>query len=354
MALLHCEGFDGQTAELPGTYWGGEPITKGSFSTGRFGTGSAYVGTPTLNDANEFRITFPEAKSVIYTGVAIKNGTGYSASTIGCLFSFVSAGVVVLTYRINYSNVVTPGQSRMVRGTGNTTGTTIATGSVDLPGTVWNFLEMKVVCGTGTSGSIIVRQNGVETINVTGVDTGSASLTGLGLSQRGSGTSYYGDGWAVSLDDWWVCDDTGPINNNFLGDCRVLTAVPIGPGSSTQLVPSAGANWQCQDEIPPTTTDYVSSATPGYKDLYDFTALGASYTDIKGARLVSYALASDAGTIKGRAICKSGVTTGTGSDNTMLATAQAFSFMFETDPNTGAPWSNANINAAEFGWEVRS
>ena len=86
------------------------------------------------------------------------------------------------------------------------------------------------------------------------------------------------------------------------------------------------------------------------------TTLSAAYTNIIGARAISFALASDAGAIKGRSVCKSGATTTSTQmpDNVLSATPKIFSDIIETDPNTSAAWTNTNFNAAEFGWEVRS
>lgn len=358
MALLHCEGFDGKTTDLASTVYSGiyQRGTTG-YIAGRFGTGFAYQGANGLSTGySQWHTTLPSAKTTIITGVAINNTTGsYNGNEAG-LFDFTSGGTSVLNLRVNPVGPASgvAGTTRVVRGAMNVAGTQLGVTSTVLPSSTWAHIEIKVMCGTGTSGSITVRQNGTQTLALTGIDTGSASIDGVGLRLGVAGATAPNGSWAAIVDDWWVCDGTGSINNDFLGDCRVLAMVPIGAGSSTQLVPSTGSNWACVDEIPPVTTDYVGSSVIGAKDLYDFTVLGGSYTDIKGARLISYAQSSDAGVIKGRNICKSGAVTANGSDLTMAPTVQVFSSMFETDPNTSAAWTNANINAAEFGWEVRS
>jgi hypothetical protein len=352
MALLHCDGFDGRTMDLPGAYT--NAITGGgsAYGVGRFGTGSCRTGWAGVGGQMTVTKPFPAARATVISGVALKNFDAYNFQE-SVLLDFYSGGTSVLTLRINPTNHATaPGGLRVARGPFSAAGTTLGTlpaGTVPSGG-VWIHLEMKVVCGTGTAGTVTLRRNGAVILTIPGVDTGSATLDALALALKYGGPANQG-GWEASVDDWWVCDGLGTANNDFLGDLRVLTLVPVGAGSSTQLTPSAAPNWGCVDEIPPTIADHVGHATVGNKDLYDLAALSPAYS-VRGVRAVGYVLASDAGAKKGRLLCKSGATTGTGSDVTLTTTAQVTSTIFETDPAAGM-WTPANLNAAEFGWEVR-
>jgi hypothetical protein len=57
----------------------------------------------------------------------------------------------------------------------------------------------------------------------------------------------------------------------FDGAIYVAPFVVNGAGASTEWTPSAGANWQCLDEFPATTADYISTTVNGNRDLYTFT-----------------------------------------------------------------------------------
>lgn len=338
MSLLWIDGFDGKTAQLAGLYSG--TSNQATYVTGRFSPGFALYGVNSGSTWDEYVRTIGTT-TTLYTGFAFflgQSANGFESS----LLNLYSGGSVVLQLRVNGSNLALPGQLRVY----TTAQLGITSTGVPAP---WHFIEMKVVCGTGTSGSVIVRQNGVETLNLTGVNTGSASVDKIGL-RLGSATNTAG--CSHTVDDWYVCDQFGSINNNFMGDIRVVNLVPTGAGTTTQLTPSTGANWDCVNEVPPVTTDYVSSATPGNYDLYAYSDL--AYADIRGVKVTALAVASDAGAIKGRNRVYSATTSQYGADNTLGATAQGFADIIEKDPNTSSQWTTANLNAAQFGWEVRS
>src|SRR6185437_13665423 len=58
------------------------------------------------------------------------------------------------------------------------------------------------------------------------------------------------------------------------GDLRVECVMPNGPGAHTQFTPSAGANWQNVDEVPPDDdTTHNDSSTAGQLDTFVHAAL---------------------------------------------------------------------------------
>jgi hypothetical protein len=71
------------------------------------------------------------------------------------------------------------------------------------------------------------------------------------------------------LDDVASPDPANP-NNDFLGDQRVSYIKPIGPGAETNWTPSAGANWDCVDEVPPDDAERVTTTAAGTRDTYEF------------------------------------------------------------------------------------
>ena len=80
------------------------------------------------------------------------------------------------------------------------------------------------------------------------------------------------------FDDVYLMAGTG---DEFLGDCTVATLLPTGNGFVNQFVGSDGNstdNYLLVDEQPPSSTDYVGSATTGQQDLYTLTNLTGSGT----------------------------------------------------------------------------
>ena len=219
MTLLHIDGFDGRTAGLTGAY-DALLLNTGAFgyTTGRFGTGLCIYGGGS-NSGGEFRKNFGATKTTIYTGVSFTLSSAYNGFE-SFLFSFYSGGTEVLNLRVMPTNNSPPGRIRAYR---QTDSTQLGIASSVPTAWVWTLIEMKVVCGTGTSGSLIVRMNGTDILNLSSISTGSTSVDAIALCYRD-------DLWLplFQYDDWWVCDNSGTINNNFMGDMRILNLVPVG------------------------------------------------------------------------------------------------------------------------------
>lgn len=80
----------------------------------------------------------------------------------------------------------------------------------------------------------------------------------------------------------------------FPGSGYIVNLMPNGAGVVTQLTPSAGANWQCVDEIPPATGDYVSGTVDQLYDLYATGSLPASAVYVNVVQMWAYAQKDDA------------------------------------------------------------
>lgn len=124
-----------------------------------------------------------------------------------------------------------------------------------------------------------------------------------------------------------------------------VTWVVVGTGAN----PGA-ANWMAVSEIPPDDNNsYVTDATAGDQDRYTYPAV--SGTQIFAVSVNARAEKDDAGVRTIRAVAKSGSTVADSGVDFGL-TQSSYQYMqqfFETDPNTGAGWTQAGVNAAEFG-----
>lgn len=159
------------------------------------------------------------------------------------------------------------------------------------------------------------------------------------------------------FDDLYVCDAAGPANTDFLGDCRVITLAPDADGSTNDFTPQGGgANFVEVDDGTSGSDDdatYVSASAVGAKDLYGYPALSAEPGVIKGVAVTTRARKTDAGARAFRAVARSGTTeTAAGASHDALASYADTQDIFETDPDTGAAWTEAGFAAAEFGIEI--
>ena len=84
------------------------------------------------------------------------------------------------------------------------------------------------------------------------------------LRQRG--------GWIPTYDDWYVCDNSGPVNNNFLGDVQVGLLLPNAAGDAAGWTGSGGgAHYGYVDENPlDSDASYVETDQSGAEELWNY------------------------------------------------------------------------------------
>jgi hypothetical protein len=234
---------------------------------------------------------------------------------------------------------------------GNTGATVLAsapTGS--FPTAAWFYAEIKIVF-SNTVGTVEVRINGTALITATGLDTNNSTTVGSDLIAIQTPNA----GGNRQIDDFYICNGSGSVNNNFLGDVRVATLAPTGNGASSQLAGSDGNstdNYLLVDESPYNTTDYVSSSTSGQKDSYAMADLPGSASSVLAVQQVATLIKTDAGAIQAKHLVRSGATNYTTAGFNLSAGYVTYFYVRETDPNTSAAWTVSNVNAHEAGIEV--
>lgn len=168
----------------------------------------------------------------------------------------------------------------------------LATSAQGLGATTWYYIELRATIDA-VGGSVELRINGSPWISVAGADTrytANAWTDELSLA-----------GWNEDnrFDDLYVCDTAGAINNDFLGDCRVITLAPDADGTTNDFTPlGGGANYAEVDDGASGSdedTSYVSASAVGAKDLYGYPTLGAAPGAIKGVAVTTRARKTDAG-----------------------------------------------------------
>jgi hypothetical protein len=216
----------------------------------------------------------------------------------------------------------------------------------------WNYLEVKVKIGDGTDGHIVARLNEQEIVNWTG-DNRHSGTTGLQVSRFYAALQRY---WDISIDDFYIAGGNGSYNNDFLGDVRIDVINPNGAGNYTQLTPSAGNNYECVDEGIIDESDYVEGANAAEKDSYSYADVPTDLDDVSifgiCLRNISQRTAGS-DNIKIDALVRTGSTDyNSASEVSLTDTWSNKDFMFEKDPSDSGDWTQAKINACEFGMEV--
>lgn len=344
MALLFVDGFDHYaTADLvkKWTAIGVSGYQSISPAAGRRGGGALYLVSSTSPGGYVHRNVPPS--STLIVGFAYQFLERYYGSTLLVLREGALSHIHI---GIDSQNTIYAAREQP-----KSTPTVLGTSPYVLQAGQWIYLEVRATVHD-TNGAITVRVNGENVLNLSGIDTRNGGTGVIDQIMLG-----YTDAWLGAAkgywDDLYVCDTTGTINNDFLGDCRVDTLFPNADGTYTDLTPSTGtSHYALVDETAPNATDFNSSGTVGARDSYAFQDLQALASQtVYGVQVNAALHKDDAGSRSAAPFARSGTTNVDGA-GVALSTSQTYvSQVFETKPGGGA-WTEANVNAAEFGVTV--
>jgi hypothetical protein len=285
-----------------------------------------------------------DAQATWIVGFALKLGSAGSGVILSIVdgtteqcFLYVNANGTLSLYRGPFSSFVLLGTSTYALSTG-----------------LYYYVELKLTIHD-TTGSFEVRVDGVNRLSGSNVDTkGSANANANGIAFGNNVTGSSNGHQDFYIDDLYVCDGQGAANNDFLGDCRVDSYLPTADGANTGLTPSSGTtHFSLVDEVAPNDdTDYNESATLGAKDTYGFADIVHNPASVFGIQINLSVRKDDAGFRQVKDVVRSGGTDFAGAAQA-LGTSYGYKLAVrEVDPATGAPWTKAGVNNAEFGMEV--
>ncbi len=243
-------------------------------------------------------------------------------------------------------------------------GVAIGTSSIALHSNKHYYVEIKVTL-TGTT-----NINVAVVINLDGnpVITGNVN-SGINQNTLTSGTAtinnhLIGSGNTVSLvhKDIYVCDGTGSINNDFLGDVQIGALRPNGDVVSGWTPNTGTVHFSLVNDFnPPDPTfgfgsdsdgTFVSSGTVSSQDIWDWEDIVTFSGQIKFIQLSMFARKDAEGTKKFQI-----VTGNTGSENQSPDFSVEDDYVYhqyilDKDPGTGLPWTVTGFNAKRFGIKV--
>lgn len=346
MSLLFMDGFDHYAVADMLLKWTNFPSNgnTAAFTTGRFGTAQAAVFNNNLTFVGKL-LSAPQ--STLICGFAFKINS-LSNTTILGFYSSSDSGYQV-TLNLNSS-----GQLGLYNNGGTLIGS-LSSGVVT-PNT-WCYIEVKITfSASNASNTCIVRVNGANVINipagnvVRSFSSNTADTVRIGLFANIFGPT-------LNYDDLYVCNNSGTLNADFLGDSRIETLFPNGAGNSTQFTiggsSPAATNWQSVNETTENgDTTYVSSSTAGQIDEYAMTDLASTAYTIYGIQSIVVARKDDAGTRTIAIMTRSGGTDYTGSSQNIGTNYNQYSEIRETDPATSAAWNGTNVNALQVGFQL--
>lgn len=228
----------------------------------------------------------------------------------------------------------------------------VSLGSVNIeifPG-AWYYLESEVFVDNST-GYVNIYLDDVLVLALSGIDTqntAAAQANGFGISNGPSA-----DFAAINVDEIYVLNGQGAVNNARVGPRRVQSWDLSGDGAASDWTPFSGANYTNVDERGSlNTADYVESDTPGDIDLYTQTARGLAELGVMGVQLVNVASESGLTPRQIRGVLRPVATNHVGATHDLFSGALAYLSVFENNPETASPWTMAEIDATEIGQEL--
>ena len=331
MALLWMDGFEGlgTTGTVQGIAYRypGASTSNLNVGPGRLtGYGLDAVST---NPTGYTPALTQDPTLIVGCAFLSKNTTDYSQLM---LYDNATSGINITITASVPSTIITKRGSTVLDTT--TLATTLMTYT-------WYYFELKVFCHN-TSGTVEVRIDGETVVSLIGIDTRS-----------GVDDFYNRVRWVLQngyMDDYYICDGTGDTFNDFVGTCKILAVFPNADTATEEWTPStAGTHYIRIDENPPSTTDYVGTATQNAIDLYSYPSLIGNST-ILAIQVTTLVSCISGMTILFEAPVVSNGVTELGPDFQLTsATYQEVSHISTTDPNTGEPWIIAGLTAAQIG-----
>lgn len=280
----------------------------------------------------------PDPEGTIILGVAVY----FSAASIGTARSFISlydSASAQLHLRINANLSLSVLRSGVLLANS-------AAGVISPQH--FHYIELRaLISNTGRFEVRVDEQRVVSMVSADTQATANSQVTHIRLG--------YIDGDTDRYDDLYLLNTDGTRLNDFLGDVMVECTHPDGNGTTNNFTPLAGDNYENVDELlMDEDTSYVTSNTVGHIDLYTMDSL----PDVNGAAVLAVMSASavrhDAGTPSVKPLIRTGGTTFEGDEIFTTGDYVYADHIWELNPDTGDPWTEAEVNAAEAGIKYES
>lgn len=240
------------------------------------------------------------------------------------------------------------------------TGTALGpnSGAVAVRGGVWYYLEVKYTAST-TVGLAELRLNG-NSSPIISFSGNTQSTTNAWTDRIVLGINTLNNSY--NYDDLYILDTTGaaPLNT-YLGDTRIVTVFPNADSAtaglnqfSTSPAQAAGSHYLNVDENPPDdNTSYNFDSVVNDRESYRHTAATVTGS-IPFVNAWARFEKDDATTRQVAIVTRSNVTDVVGPTVNVPSSYVYANQVTVVDPNTAAAWTQAGVNAAEFGLKIIS
>lgn len=328
MAFVLLEGFDHYSSAVVGSQmamkgWGG---TAEGNHAGRFPYGPQSLSVTAAIIDDSINKNLPANYTELYAGFGfwvdqLANVQIFNISGCGGI-GITNTGFVTLINRL---------------------GNVVGTGTHHFFAKNWNYVEVHLAQTTGA-----IQLNGLSEIASTASDF-SGTYNNVAFSYQVLG------GVGLQVDDMYVSDTTGGVNNTWAGDIVVETLYPINDGTYKQWTPDTGSTHytRVNEYIIDGDSSYVHTTGAGNKDSYGMGSPTLAATPVLGVQVNLGVRKNDAGTRIVEPLIRQAGTDYTGNSQAVTAAYQFLSQIYNQDP-TGSNWTYSNVNSDEFGIELVS
>jgi hypothetical protein len=355
MALLWCDGFEGYGAsdgvDLSPT---GVLADKYMYvdQENRFTNRTSGRNGAALECSDTLYPTFFKTYNIATTNTVICGVAYYfqpkpdwNRSTLWPIFRFENGGG-------NYcASVATADTGFYLR---DAAGAFVGATRVNLEESKYNYVELKIY-SHATAGTMELRVNGCPVASVSSINTQASTGGAIANIQIGFSADILHKRGS-RLDDFYVCDDSGSTNNDFLGDITVRTLFPNGD-DTTQFATTGNGSYSTHyeqvnyaDALP--ATDYIEDGSTGNRDIFTLADSTDNFATVYGVMGFAYTR-YDTTANNYRIVFDSN---GTESESANIAAASTYrydSYLLELDPDTASAWTDSTINALKIGVEVQ-
>lgn len=325
MARIFIDGFESGGLDL----WDniGSGATAISAPAGMDGSYAGQVAT-----SNAFLEKILSAAAEYYAAFLSKITFSVGISSI-CQFK--SASTILIDMKRNN----TSGKIEAYRGS-----TLIATGAVVLNVNQVYHLQFRANIHD-TTGIVQVKVDGVVDIDFSG-DTKPGTETTINAFQIGQTTA---NPMTMQFDNVVVDGAAWP------GKTNIQTIRPNGAGNSAQWTSSAGANWDCVDEVPASDADNVVTNTNDQVDLYAAGNLVGTVDSVVCVQVQARAVKEGVATPQNLALgVRTGATDYFSADKVIPTAAKSVFNLWAQNPNTSAAWTKTEVDGVEIGIKSRA
>ena len=329
MSIIFIDGFDNY--QVASEKW-----TDGNGASGNDLTGTKArtgIGCAVVAGVLSPSYAFGSTAGPIYAGAAMMVT---SISSGGKPVSFRQGGNIICSINIQ------PDGSVNIRSSGGFSSPSSAPNLVQ--NNTYAYFELSCAL-VGNVVTATARINGfVVLTGVTYSVGGSTDIDSLYPEGPGGGATGY-------LDDLYICNGLGSVNNGFLGAVRIYTGVPVSDATPLDWTPSTGTtHYSLVNEIPPDNgSTYVSDNVVSDVDQY-FHATGSPPSGVK-ILAVQHDIDLNIAESGSRQVssCINGTPHGAA---TLTTTFHIYTEPYDVNPVTGIGWKITDFATLPIGVDV--